>query len=131
MFEADGYKRDCRRARLVSAREQLPVWTTRQSLLQHIREHDIVVIVGETGSGKTTQIPQLLLRAGLTSQGCIACTQPRRVAAITVARRVAEELPCSLGQEVRMLAPLLHAVSNSYLSSQSKTVATGWLLSTL
>lgn len=59
-----------------------------------------MVIVGETGSGKTTQIPQLLLRAGMAAQGCIACTQPRRVAAITVARRVAEELPCSLGQDV-------------------------------
>lgn len=72
--------------------------------MQHIKENDVVVVVGETGSGKTTQIPQLLLRAGLASQRCIACTQPRRVAAITVARRVAEELPCSLGQDVR-LAP--------------------------
>lgn len=85
------------------------MWTTRQSLLQHIQDNAVVVIVGETGSGKTTQIPQLLLAAGLARDGCIACTQPRRVAAITVARRVAEELPCALGQDVWLLAAFILA----------------------
>ena len=84
----------------MAAKQHLPVWTTRQSLLEHIRDNEVVVVVGETGSGKTTQVPQLLLAAGLAGNGCIACTQPRRVAAITVARRVAEELPCALGQDV-------------------------------
>lgn len=88
-----------RRVKLIAVREQLPVWTARKALLQHIKENDCLVVVGETGSGKTTQIPQLLVNAGLAEQGCIACTQPRRVAAITVAGRVAQEYPCHLGQE--------------------------------
>lgn len=59
-----------------------------------------MIVVGETGSGKTTQITQYLAEAGYTSRGKIGCTQPRRVAAMSVAKRVSEEYGCRLGQEV-------------------------------
>lgn len=61
----------------------------------------ILIIVGETGSGKTTQIPQYLYEEGYGKQGRIGCTQPRRVAAMSVAARVAQEVGCKLGHEVR------------------------------
>lgn len=60
----------------------------------------MLVVIGETGSGKTTQMTQYLAEAGFTANGIIACTQPRRVAAMSVAKRVAEEFGCRLGQEV-------------------------------
>ncbi|KAF2682165.1 P-loop containing nucleoside triphosphate hydrolase protein [Lentithecium fluviatile CBS 122367] len=70
-------------------------------LLYAIETYPVTIIVGETGSGKTTQIPQFLYRAGWTSDGSqIAVTQPRRIAATSVSARVAEELGCQLGQEV-------------------------------
>ncbi len=63
-------------------------------------KNQILIVIGETGSGKTTQITQYLAEAGLTKRGKIGCTQPRRVAAMSVAKRVAEEFGCRLGQEV-------------------------------
>jgi ATP-dependent RNA helicase DDX35 len=73
----------------------------REQLLYLVERHATVVVVGATGSGKTTQIPQYLAEAGWASGGrCVACTQPRRVAAQTVAVRVAEEVGCRLGAEV-------------------------------
>lgn len=81
-------------------RESLPVFQSRDELLKSIRENDFVVIVGETGSGKTTQITQYLAEDGYINDGIIACTQPRRVAAISVAKRVAEEVNCKVGDEV-------------------------------
>jgi len=65
-----------------------------------IREHNIVIIVGETGSGKTTQMTQYLHEEGFTNLGLIGCTQPRRVAAVSVAKRVSEEMGCVLGGKV-------------------------------
>jgi energy-coupling factor transporter ATP-binding protein EcfA2 len=61
----------------------------------------VLVVIGETGSGKTTQMTQYLAEVGYTSRGRIGCTQPRRVAAMSVAKRVAEEFGCRLGEEVR------------------------------
>jgi ATP-dependent RNA helicase DHX8/PRP22 len=60
----------------------------------------VLVVIGETGSGKTTQMTQYLAESGYTSRGKIGCTQPRRVAAMSVAKRVAEEVGCRLGEEV-------------------------------
>lgn len=70
------------------------------------RDNSIVIVVGETGSGKTTQLTQYLHEDGYTSYGMVGCTQPRRVAAMSVAKRVSEEIGTSLGEEVRQL--LLH-----------------------
>lgn len=65
-----------------------------------IRDNQVVIIVGETGSGKTTQLTQYLHEDGYTKFGKIGCTQPRRVAAMSVAKRVSEEVGCKLGEEV-------------------------------
>ncbi|CAJ1388380.1 unnamed protein product [Effrenium voratum] len=81
-------------------RESLPIFKLRNELLQAIRDNDVLIVIGETGSGKTTQITQYLAEAGYTSRGVIGCTQPRRVAAMSVAKRVSEEYGCRLGQEV-------------------------------
>ncbi|KAF5837631.1 putative DEAH [Dunaliella salina] len=81
--------------------DRLPVAKYRRQLLYLVETHATVVVLGETGSGKTTQIPQFLDEAGWTEGGrMVACTQPRRAAAVTVASRVAEEAGCELGEAV-------------------------------
>ena len=82
-------------------RKSLPIYTFRDDLLKAIAEYQVLIIVGETGSGKTTQIPQYLHEAGYTKDGLkVGCTQPRRVAAMSVAARVAEEMGVKVGNEV-------------------------------
>ncbi|KAH8992446.1 P-loop containing nucleoside triphosphate hydrolase protein [Lactarius akahatsu] len=81
-------------------RKSLPIFKLRDSLLQAIRDHQVLIVVGDTGSGKTTQMTQYLAEDGFADKGRIGCTQPRRVAAMSVAKRVAEEVGCRLGQEV-------------------------------
>ena len=87
---------------LAEQRAALPVARVRDDLLHIIREHAVVVVVGETGSGKTTQMAQYLAEDGYTRGGtaAIGCTQPRRVAAMSVAARVADEMGVPLGREV-------------------------------
>ncbi|WWD09444.1 hypothetical protein V865_007568 [Kwoniella europaea PYCC6329] len=82
-------------------RQSLPIYEYRDELLEAIAEHQVLIVVAETGSGKTTQLPQYLYEAGYCKNGMkVGCTQPRRVAAMSVAARVAEEMGCRLGQEV-------------------------------
>lgn len=86
---------------ILEKRKQLPVYSFLDELLKAVKSHQTVVVEGETGSGKTTQIPQLLVRAGYCGGGqCIACTQPRRVAAMSIAQRVADEMDVKLGEHV-------------------------------
>ncbi|TFB07089.1 Pre-mRNA-splicing factor ATP-dependent RNA helicase-like protein [Trichoderma ghanense] len=82
-------------------RKSLPIYQYREQFLQALEQYQILVIVGETGSGKTTQLPQYLHEAGYTKNGMkVGCTQPRRVAAMSVAARVADEVGVKLGHEV-------------------------------
>uniref|UniRef100_A0A0R3WRD5 RNA helicase n=1 Tax=Hydatigena taeniaeformis TaxID=6205 RepID=A0A0R3WRD5_HYDTA len=86
---------------LQETRKSLPIYNFRRALLDAIKDHQVLIIEGETGSGKTTQIPQYLYEAGYCKAGKrIGCTQPRRVAAMSVAARVAQEMSVKLGFEV-------------------------------
>ncbi|XP_023304208.2 pre-mRNA-splicing factor ATP-dependent RNA helicase DHX16 [Lucilia cuprina] len=90
-----------KRMTIEETRKSLPVYPFKEDLIAAIKEHQILIIEGETGSGKTTQIPQFLVDAGFTAdKKKIGCTQPRRVAAMSVAARVAEEMGVKLGNEV-------------------------------
>ncbi|GAQ55560.1 ATP-dependent RNA helicase HrpA [Streptomyces acidiscabies] len=84
----------------VSYPEQLPVSQKKDDIAAAIRDHQVVIVAGETGSGKTTQIPKICLELGRGVRGMIGHTQPRRIAARTVAERVAEELRTPLGEAV-------------------------------
>ena len=79
---------------------ELPITARAEEITEAIQRHPVVILAGETGSGKSTQIPKMCLAAGRGIAGRIACTQPRRVAALSVSRRVAEELGVAWGREV-------------------------------
>lgn len=101
-IEASAARRRARAAAkpAITLDESLPITARADDIIELIRKHQVVVIAGETGSGKTTQLPKLCLAAGRGEAGMIGCTQPRRLAARSVARRVAEELNTPLGEIV-------------------------------
>ncbi|MGW1868231.1 ATP-dependent RNA helicase HrpA [Streptomyces mauvecolor] len=97
---ADRIARRSARMPEVSYPEQLPVSQKKDEILEAIRDHQVVIVAGETGSGKTTQIPKICMELGRGLRGMIGHTQPRRIAARTVADRIAEELKVPLGEAV-------------------------------
>ena len=99
---------------ILEKRKTLPVFEHKDEVVQAVRENPVTILVGETGSGKTTQIPQFLAEANRLAEGeslVVACTQPRQLAAISVAGRVADEMDVKLGQHVRQWP---HRVINHY-----------------
>ncbi|XP_036342248.1 pre-mRNA-splicing factor ATP-dependent RNA helicase PRP16-like [Rhagoletis pomonella] len=98
--DSGGMSDFARKKTILEQRRFLPVFAVRQELLNVIRENSVVIIVGETGSGKTTQLTQYLHEDGYSNFGMIGCTQPRRVAAMSVAKRVSDEMGTKLGDEV-------------------------------
>ena len=105
--------------------EQLPVSQRRDDLLAAIREHQVVVVAGETGSGKTTQLPKMCLELGRGITGLIGHTQPRRIAARAVAERIAEELGSPLGEDVGYVVRFHDQISDA---SYIKVMTDGILL---
>lgn len=76
---------------ILEVRQKLPAHGTKDKLIKMVQNNQVIIVVGETGSGKTTQVPQFLLEAGMAKEGQgIVCTQPRRVAAMSVSQRVAQ-----------------------------------------
>ncbi|WP_329456655.1 ATP-dependent RNA helicase HrpA [Streptomyces sp. NBC_01497] len=97
---AERVRRRAARLPEITYPEQLPVSRRKDTILEAIRDHQVVIVAGETGSGKTTQIPKICLELGRGVRGMIGHTQPRRLAARTVAERVAEELGTPLGETI-------------------------------
>src|SRR5213083_3115388 len=79
---------------------ELPICARREEIAKAISSHQVVIVCGETGSGKTTQLPKICLELGRGIEGMIGHTQPRRIAARSVATRIAEEMAVSVGNEV-------------------------------
>ncbi|KAK9266323.1 hypothetical protein L1049_027067 [Liquidambar formosana] len=105
---------DFRKQRIAQHRKSLPIASAEKRLVEEVRKNDTLVIVGETGSGKTTQLLQYLFNVGFCRDGkIIGITQPRRVAAIIVAKRVAEECGVALGQRVGYSIRFEDETSNS------------------
>ena len=105
--------------------EQLPVSQKKDTIKEAIANNQVVIIAGETGSGKTTQIPKMCLELGRGVDGYIGHTQPRRLAARSVANRIAEEMQCELGQQVGFKIRFSDQVSNN---SYIKLMTDGILL---
>ncbi|GAA3440837.1 ATP-dependent RNA helicase HrpA [Planomonospora venezuelensis] len=112
----------------VSYPQALPVSQRKDDILEAVRDHQVVIVAGETGSGKTTQLPKICLELGRGVRGLIGHTQPRRIAARTVAERVAEELDTPLGEAVGYKVRFTDQVSDGTLV---KVMTDGILLAEL
>lgn len=111
---------------IYEGRMRLPVTNYKQQFIQALEGNQSLVLVGETGSGKTTQTPQYCVEAGYCKGGkMVACTQPRRVAAMSVAQRVADEMDVTLGEEVGYLIRFEDCTSDK---TQLKYMTDGMLL---
>ena len=97
--ESEAVSDFARKKTIRQQREYLPAFTVREDLLNVIRENNVIVVVGETGSGKTTQLTQYLMEEGYTEYGTVGCTQPRRVAAMSVAKRVSDEVTAGVREK--------------------------------
>lgn len=97
--ESEAVSDFARKKTIRQQREYLPAFTVREDLLNVIRENNVIVVVGETGSGKTTQLTQYLMEEGYTEYGTVGCTQPRRVAAMSVAKRVSDEVAAGVREK--------------------------------
>lgn len=122
-------KRD---SRIQAARMQLPVCGMEQEIMEAILANDVVIISGETGSGKTTQVPQFLYEAGFGSpnivKGMIGVTQPRRVAAVAMGQRVAQELNVKQGKKGEVGHQIRHDASTVGKNTRIKFMTDGILL---
>jgi len=116
-IDASAARRVARAARVpeIKLDESLPISAKADEIVRLIRDHQVVVLAGETGSGKTTQLPKLCLAAGRGAAGMIGCTQPRRIAARAVARRVASELSTEVGDLVGFQVRFADQVSDASL----------------
>ncbi|MGN0901727.1 MAG: ATP-dependent RNA helicase HrpA, partial [Succinivibrio sp.] len=94
------YKERVEKLPLIKYNEELPVFSKKDEIVNAIKNNQVVIVAGETGSGKTTQLPKMCLEAGLGLKGLIGHTQPRRIAARAVSTRIAKELDETLGQSV-------------------------------
>jgi ATP-dependent RNA helicase DHR2 len=118
-----------KKQKLLQARKQLPIWERQRVIRELVRANDVLVLSGETGSGKSTQVPQFLLQS-LPILGKIAVTQPRRVAAITLARRVADEMgtPCGSSSPASKVGYSVRFDESTSPSTRIKFLTEGMLL---
>ncbi|KAK3720674.1 Salivary acidic proline-rich phosphoprotein 1/2 [Vermiconidia calcicola] len=117
-----------KRQKLLETRKNLPIWNRQKDIRTAVRENDVLVLSGETGSGKSTQVPQFILDH--CGPGKIAVTQPRRVAAITLARRVAEEIgtPCGSSSPASRVGYSVRFDESTSPSTRIKFLTEGMLL---
>ena len=110
---------------ILDQRKSLPIYKLKDELIRAINDNQILIVVGETGSGKTTQMTQYIAEAGFTARGKIGCTQPRRVAAMSVAKRVAEEFGCRLGKVEILRVEIFLTIGNTSLQVRRLATPSG------